>query len=372
MIKRLFISFVFILCAHSQAYAQCTSAIPGLPASPNLPCSNDYTPNPTPLNPTTDGPNDPASPNAIKHDRDACDADFMNQIHARSYLEANREVMIAGTLVKKPDSVLEYSCFDQSVRDTAVIAGPMFTESQFWLGSAGGVYSTISNPGSTYPTTITLNVYMGSLKQDLSLNRVVMDSLNNFVNTNNFTHEFLGGTAGVDDNVAANVAAAANTCDHMASIWDPIAKCENVNVTSFFRTFDDLVSQDPRDVGLTGLPQCGTNVLNATLIRVANNDPPAGATATAINRAGQYAFKDPVVTYVDRIVSTTCTAPIPTGVIVSQDKFNISNTGQVTVDTALTRTFPEYVCSNPGCYYHQPTDSGNLTFANTGTCRSTP
>ena len=41
-----------------------------------------------------------------KSDNDAsCDANFMNQIYAKGFLEAEREVVISNSLIMKPDSV---------------------------------------------------------------------------------------------------------------------------------------------------------------------------------------------------------------------------------------------------------------------------
>ncbi len=379
MIKRLVLSLILAisLCNISFAQTPCTPAIPGLPPGPGIPCSNDYTPNPTPLDPT-DGPNEiGVAPNAEKHDRAACDADFMNQIYARSYLEANREIMITGRLISKPDSVLEYSCFDQAVRDTAQIAAPIFSNSQAWNG---GAYSNVPNPGFNpqmiaFPPNV--RVDMGAQGLTNALNAVVMNSLNNFVNTNNFTHSFLGGKATLDDTVGANVGAAGAACTHMRDVWQ-LAKCENINVTDMFRTFEQLAANDPRDIPLTGLPACGSNHINTDLIRVANNDPPPGAGPFDENRAGQYAFKDPIYHYLEFITWQDCVAspnpaignrvPIPTGVIVSQQSFNIGATGQITVNAAQTRTFPEHVCPNPSCHYRLATQSGDIGFGAAGEC----
>ncbi len=66
--------------------------------------------------------------NAPKTANPTCDADFMNQIYARAFLEAERENIINETVIRKPDSILEYSCFDDFVSRAADHAGPLFTE----------------------------------------------------------------------------------------------------------------------------------------------------------------------------------------------------------------------------------------------------
>ncbi len=51
--------------------------------------------------------------NKPKSDSGTCDADFMNQLQARAFLEAEREAVAAGVAIRKPESVLELSCADQ-------------------------------------------------------------------------------------------------------------------------------------------------------------------------------------------------------------------------------------------------------------------
>jgi len=351
MIKHLFHLCIFtaaFLIIPSHVFAQCTSAIPGLPAGSNIPCNNNI---PGPVTPVgTYDPNDAASPNANKNTSDFCDADFMNQIHARAFLETSREIMTAQLLVPKPDSVLEYSCFDQRVRDIARIAGPdIFSNSNAWVGSAGGVYGTIANPGAA---DITLGVFMGTGRYETVLNNVVMASLNNFVNTNNFTHTFLGGTQSTaDDTIAANIAGAGSTCRHMRNVWQ-LAKCEDVMPPMFFTTFTgigsstNIITDDIRDVALTGLPACGTNLLVPELLQIANND------------GGVYAYKEDIVPYLDYMTTTpsgTCADPIRTGLQVTQEEFNYPVGAPPTL---LNRQiFEDHVCPNPGCFYRHSSTS---------------
>src|SRR5437016_4882806 len=41
-----------------------------------------------------------------------CDPEYMDALEARAYLEAQREVAQNQNYILKPDSVLEYTCFD--------------------------------------------------------------------------------------------------------------------------------------------------------------------------------------------------------------------------------------------------------------------
>jgi len=317
MIKHLFHLCIFtaaFLIIPSHVFAQCTSAIPGLPAGSNIPCNNNI---PGPVTPVgTYDPNDAASPNANKNTSDFCDADFMNQIHPSAFLETSHDI---------------------------------FSNSNAWVGSAGGVYGTIANPGAA---DITLGVFMGTGRYETVLNNVVMASLNNFVNTNNFTHTFLGGTQSTaDDTIAANIAGAGSTCRHMRNVWQ-LAKCEDVMPPMFFTTFTgigsstNIITDDIRDVALTGLPACGTNLLVPELLQIANND------------GGVYAYKEDIVPYLDYMTTTpsgTCADPIRTGLQVTQEEFNYPVGAPPTL---LNRQiFEDHVCPNPGCFYRHSSTS---------------
>lgn len=48
---------------------------------------------------------------------DTCDADYYDVLRARSYVEGKREMEVAQRIILKPDSVLEYSCFNDALND---------------------------------------------------------------------------------------------------------------------------------------------------------------------------------------------------------------------------------------------------------------
>lgn len=310
---------------------------------PGLPCVTNFTPNPTPLDPT-DGPNASGAPNANKNDIGSCDADFMNQIHARAFLEANRELLISELKVTKPDSVLEYTCFDQSVADTYNFAAPLFTKSEAWSSSGSGVYSTIVNPGAS---DIDINVFMGSNRMEDSLNELVMKSLYEFVDKN-FAHDFLGGTAVGDNNsIADEVTGVNSTCTFMNDIFF-LAKCVNINPAVDFMKLSEMVTSDPRETLPTDL-RCGAiNPITADILAVANND------------SGTYSFKEDTVIYLNFLDATSCEDPIPTGLQITRQRFNIAASGTIT--PASTQNFEDHVCANPGCFYDWPG----------GTCKTSP
>ena len=64
-----------------------------------------------------------------------CDPDYYESLEARAWLEAQREITQNQNLIFKPDSVLEYTCFDNHLRELADHADEMFSETTRWGGS---------------------------------------------------------------------------------------------------------------------------------------------------------------------------------------------------------------------------------------------
>ena len=60
-------------------------------------------------------------------DRESCDADFMAVLEARATLEGQREIEMAQTILAKPDSVLEYTCFARELRRYKAISNRLFS-----------------------------------------------------------------------------------------------------------------------------------------------------------------------------------------------------------------------------------------------------
>lgn len=251
---------------------------------------------------------------------EACAADFMNQIVNRAALEGQREMIMDAIVIRKPDSVLEYSCFDQTLKNTADFAGPIFTEATRWQGAQ---VNTPEGP-------ITINVYMGTTRLDDSLDAVIMESLNNYAN-DNFAHDFLGGAAGISNSIASNVSGADKACAFMDEVYF-IAKCNNFRLDDQFFTFERLVSLDPR---LLPNP-CGSSGITQSMIAIAGNEGFAHAT---------YDKLDPMINFID---PSSCEAPIPTGMKVTQTLYNVDLAGNV---NKTENVFDDHICVNPGCYY---------------------
>lgn len=297
---------IFVVCAvvivmPTQAVAQCL---------PGLPCSEILTPGQL-LDPST-------GPNAAKSDRNSCDANFMNQIYAKAFLEAERETVIKNAIILKPDSVLEYSCFDHLAARVATHAGPLFSE--------------LLTPESL----------------DEIINVLVLESLVKY--GENFSHDFLGGAATDDNHIfSPTTTGVQGACDYMNNIFY-IAKCDDFALNAPFMTFEQLLTTDPRLLPYS----CPTPLrVSAELI------------ATANNQDRLYASFDPLETLL-YIMSPPFAGlcenatPIPTGVIVSYQENDQDLAGNpITVEAYSSDKVccSDKVCSNPGCYFDHGGDS---------------
>ena len=261
--------------------------------------------------------------------REGCDVDFMNQLKARAYLGAERVALTAQTAITKPDSVLEYSCFDKMVGIVANVAGPIFTESTHWKN----VKVPISNDKKI---KYNLQVFMGDKKLDTSLENVVLKALDSYAK-DSFSHSFLGGNSEGYNSIIGSVTTASYDCYHMNDVWVE-AQCRNFDTgTVRSATFQELI-EDPRALPL----ECKGTTISQDLIDVSQNTE------------GEYSN----VSLVDEeLLEATslkeCGDPVPTGpeylkIIVIEDDF---------LEPIVEReSRPDMVCITPGCSYNR--DSG--------------
>ncbi len=327
-------------CCHGPGGGGPPVVLPPAPAGciPGLPCFVLKTPNDS-FDPD-DGPN-VVGPNASKSSSGACDADFMNQIYARALIEAERENVMGQTVIRKPDSVLEYTCFDQIVSATAVHAGPLFSESEFWKDINVNVQA---GAAGDLPANVNLNVFMGNKSLDNVLKVLVLDSLNNYVDTN-FAHDFFGDTSETNNTIAAGIGDGSYDCAIMNSLYH-FAKCNDLAVDDPFLSFEQLALFDPRAEPEECNP--AETQITAKYINIANNAPNWGEEYGYVN------FDALSENYLDRLLMDPpdfdCHNPaIPTGRTVIIEVKEIGDTGKVTI--IKTDEFKEHICSNPSCYY---------------------
>lgn len=315
-------------CSACTPGRQCQKCIPGVPCVV-LHEKND------PFNPE-DGPNILGrNRNKVDPGDMTCDADFKNQIYARAFLEAERENVMTEHLVRKPDSIMEYTCFDREVAKSGREAGPLFTESKNWA------FKTVP----TIDGSVTVNVFMGEDKLDYTLEKLIIAGLERYVAVN-FWHDFLGGYAkGFDywktENPERPIVGKGG-CDYMYSIyyW---AKCDDMITDEEFFTFAFLAGNDPRR--LPPGQECEGTQITQDLIDLAEN------------KGGKYAFFDAMryidkakkLTYTDFMDPEECQDPVPTGLKAVVTRKNIDIFSDVT--TTSQSGYEEKTCIDPGCYY---------------------
>lgn len=349
------------------------------PCSPGIPCTT-YTVDTQTDAGTNPSYNGPKTGEPAPHTTGSCDGNFMNQIYAKAFLQASRQVIMSEQLIRKPDSVLEYTCFDQFLAKTAHTAGPIFSESTAYQNRS----VTLRTKDGT--SNYTINAVFSNTRLDNVLNLLVVDSLRNYINSN-FGHTFLGGSTSIDNNMNLSGIAANNyNCSHMSTVWN-IAKCSDFGEDDKFRSFSTLASSDPRALpaacsngavspssnGYAALEAIGVMTLdystpcpastpapgnlrtgmNSDLIRVSNNcdyqysdfdiiDPSFSRVKSRGTTPAQIAMGHPAL----------CSSPIPTGVLV--ETFTTDEASSPIGMQALTPTryvHYEHICPNPGCYY---------------------
>ncbi len=268
-----------------------------------------------------------------------CDPQYMDALESRAYLEAQREISMNQNLIVKPDSVLEYTCFDRIMGTMARAPSDRgnFSESNRW--------GEIPNHDAQ--------------SLDRAFDAVVTSALRAYINTN-YQHNFLGGRSTENytpQNVVGN--AGAYNCDRMLAVWNA-ARCMNFfdQTQDRFHDFQYLTSNDPRRLPTV----CPNNGVTADWInRAFNNEANRYVLQTENPMDNTPYTSDPMASHLNRInpvgtaPANNCADPIPTGVVVFRQG-------------GSPEYYNEKVCPNPGCYYvpsgsggsaSSPSDSGN-------------
>ncbi len=400
------------------------SATANAACSPGIPCTDYdiYTDTESGILPSLNGPKTgtPAPyDNVTGSSSSACDGNFMNQIYSHAFMNGNREVIMSEQIIHKPDSVLEYTCFDQWVNVAREEAGKIFTEDDGTWDNREVCLSTgdsqTSDPTScpsggtntVSPYSVTINAARASGTVSGNLQSLIFGNLDTYIN-NNFSHKFMGEALSIDvDSSFPDASGTSYSCSNMSLVWD-IAKCIDFEEDDRFRTFEDLVSQDPRSIPTECSPgnsssdsvtagTSSTKLDNTTpgsstsassimdpcpasgsavsgvntgfsndLIRVANNCDD-GSNLNAYSSFDVMKLYDEMILGIQTLVGTylpgtggissgvvtNCNAPIPTGVPVVTFEYNNSllGPGLINVVSRTAKIHYEHICTNPGCYY---------------------
>ena len=270
--------------------------------SPGIPCTdyNIYTDTTSGTDAALNGPKTGTSAphaNVTGTTTSACDGDFMNQIYSHAFMGASREVIMSEQLIHKPDSVLEYTCFDQWVSVAAEHAGPIFTETTFWedheictstgdsTASAGRPPSCASSGDNTVsPYSIDIDVVYPDDHLDNVLELFLFDNLQTYID-NNFSHTFLGEATTIDNDIDTSaIGSGSYNCSHMSTVYN-IAKCIDFMEDDRFRTFADLVNADPRTIPVecsAGFSSTDTITAGSSGTKIDSTSPGTSLTSIAV------------------------------------------------------------------------------------------
>lgn len=297
-----------------------------------------------------------------------CDSDVWSTMENRARLETEREIMQNQNLIFKPDSILDYVCFDKFAAHASVHVGSLFTHTSYWGGQPIIKYGQSGNP---------------YWSMDKALEEVVLKSLNTYLGTTavtgslvaNFSHALLGGRGrwlGLPK--YQNLQTMPNpgqdyTCDVMAKVW-MAAKCLNFmhvspfDTTDGFYPFADLKAGPGSSNNIAGY-ETKNDIRNYPV--ACSGQPIAGGWATMYynsKNATNNAFTTDAYFKFLAVNNTafpaiwqlmapgggtgntpggnqqfcSASAPVPTGVT-------------VLLSPSSTSGQPDGVCTNPGCTY---------------------
>lgn len=254
----------------------------------------------------------------------SCNANYYESLKSRATLMTRRTMTQAQNYIYKPDSVLDYSCFNSFMRTAAVENEQIFSE---------------SSGDHCFPSAL-----------DCALDEIVMPVVNSYL-TNNFNHNFLGGNSGIS---RASYSNDLSTCTVMKDVWS-IAKCVNFMTDASrdaFYSFSEYIGREPRDLPT----QCPASANPDSRW----NDP----LQQAYNPGGSDSWLTPIrneAVNIDQIyekhadpvstgIGNVCGPVIKTGIIIQDDQSTLWRTPK-----------PDGICTNPGCTLD---DSGNCVKIN--------
>ncbi|MFK7839955.1 MAG: hypothetical protein AB8B83_06445 [Bdellovibrionales bacterium] len=272
----------------------------------------------------------------------ACDPEYYQSLEARAFIEAQREITQNQNLIQKPDSVLEYTCFDNHLRELALHALDMFSETARW--------------GNVLPDT----------HMDDALEALISSALVAYDNAN-FPASLLGGRvaatggwtgtppteasgSGRYDFESSIAASSPYACDIMQAVWQK-AKCMNfaaIAANDGFFTFADYATGGDKRFPTGSCASVTAQFENNYQIALGKQTDGTPAPTQTPWR------EDDVVTYYDRFFppsgcGTGATSRIRTGLVV-EDK---SRDGQP------TNYYAEHICIVPGCHWVPSGTSNN-------------
>ncbi len=261
-----------------------------------------------------------------------CDPEYMDALEARAWLEAQREISQNQNFIYKPDSVLEYTCFDYFLNEAAsnFDENRQFSETDRWDDVPVGFTDFTTDEALEQVVFEPLITYLTSNFNTIDFNAGAY--------LNNRTEEEYEPQDLVDGDIEYE-------CEEMQKVWN-IARCSNFNPNEqieFDGFYDFLYYEDdgePRQESENWELMCEEQDPRFAQARVTafNEDQDLfDVTDENIEAEGNGApyLEDDIVTHLDWILpSGDCIGTVPTGITIQRPDLG---------------TFDEIVCTNPGC-----------------------
>lgn len=274
---------------------------------------------------------------------EACDKNYMNTLLSQAWISAQFQNVINESLIHKPDSIFEYSCFHNFLEYYVDIADNFSETNDFKV--------LVFNIATVGVVNIIVTGYSRNSSEGMqfSIEDAIIPILENYLD-GNFPHKFLGDTSSLD---GQSPSIGSGACDLMTKVWKE-AKCENfhpdwlgTSSDGIMYNLEDFVSSDPRKRPKA----CGGTEIKQWHIDLANNK----------NRA----YSDQAVSENSRVAACN-TDPVPTGlgyrweIIECEDIGSDPNRCEMGEQTLEVKYYnsEEHVCPDQGCHY----DEGSLTY----------
>ncbi len=263
-----------------------------------------------------------------------CDTRIWQQMSDRASLQMQREITQNQSLIYKADSILQYVCFTRMAGHAAERIGTAFTHTTYFG-------DTIIDYGSPYG-------------MDFILNRVVADSMQNYIQAN-YNHAYLGGRGrdlqpALDAPDVSTVSRGVYSCGEMGRVW-ATAKCINFMHNDAFADRDGFFpfrtipafNGAPSITGYNGMAdprhwptQC-TSLPDNWWATTANNSENRNDSRYPYTQPNAQVFQQVRVRIQPATTAGQCTGVVRTGRRI------------LTSLAANAQTIQEIACINPGC-----------------------
>lgn len=221
-----------------------------------------------------------------------CDSAFMESMQKKGWMEAQREIMIAQTVIAKPDSVFALGCF----------------------GNFTGGYSASFVQGTAYPYASRVTTFVNAA----------------------FPHAYGGGHY---SSVGGSNDGNNSTCNIISKLWDAARKENLTQPSPMLGTLQDIATYDRGAFPTTaGAPSAyGSSGSAGTPLGIFYGAHAANKSVNAdfddMDLFAKMTLPQSQLASQTPALPSTCAKGIPTGI-----KINIGGTDR-----------PEIICPNPGC-----------------------